>query len=577
MKLAFLFRKYHKWLALLIGIQALIWCVSGVYMTVVHIDIVRGNHLVKTSQPEDLSKLSGKIIDLPELKAVDRVSSAYLTAVNGRPVYIIENHRKRIRIDATTGDPLPDVDERFIRDQALRLFTGDANIESVNLLESYPRELGGRVSPIWRVQFDDWLASTLYFLPDTGELRSKRSDLWRVFDFFWMLHIMDYETREEVNHNLLRIAASIGLVLSLSGIVMLFYSFKHDHTNQSNLVSKFKTVHKWIGLVLGVQLVIWMASGLMFSLLSQKEVSGRYLLNSSQNYDLDFSQVSFQSVLDNGRGLSSIKSYQLAGQKLLIVESIDGSKKIVDAKQNSIQRITEETARQIATSRFSGNQVIKSVFLETTKTTENRKFKLPLWRVNFSDEQNSSLYLSAETGQVFGAKTDTWRLFDIFWMLHIMDYSERDDMNNALVIFVALTTLFMASAGFVLLFYVFSARDFVWLKLNKKVHLLAKDFNGHQLEIETENNANLYQVLSSQQIELESVCGGGGTCGKCRIKIGPSADVSEADKNYLTEFEILQGIRLACQFSITKPLEVEIPDYTEIPMKTSQEAFSKQS
>ena len=110
-----------------------------------------------------------------------------------------------------------------------------------------------------------------------------------------------------------------------------------------------------------------------------------------QNYDFDFSQVSFKSVLDNGQGISSIKSYQLAGQKLLIVESIDGSKKIVDIKRNFIQRITEEKARRIATSRFAGNQTIKSVFLESTKTTENRKFKLPLWRVNFSDEQNREI------------------------------------------------------------------------------------------------------------------------------------------------------------------------------------------
>ena len=52
MKLAFLLRKYHKWLALLVGIQVLIWCISGLYMTAVHIDFIQGNHLVKPAPSE---------------------------------------------------------------------------------------------------------------------------------------------------------------------------------------------------------------------------------------------------------------------------------------------------------------------------------------------------------------------------------------------------------------------------------------------------------------------------------------------------------------------------------------------
>ncbi|MCW8999519.1 MAG: hypothetical protein OQK04_12495, partial [Kangiellaceae bacterium] len=250
MKLAFYLRKYHKWLALIVGIQALIWCASGVYMTVVHIDIVRGEHLVKSSKPLDLSKFKNQIKDLPELTDIGRVNSAYLTADGEQPVYIVETRNETKRIDAITGSILPAIDEAFIRKLATQSYAGDANIEAIKLLDEYPRELGGRNSPIWQVQFDDWLESTLYFLPDTGQLRSKRSDLWRVFDFLWMLHIMDYETREEVNHNLLRIAASIGLLLSLTGIGMLFYSFKHNQIRQPNITSKLKIVHKWTGLIL---------------------------------------------------------------------------------------------------------------------------------------------------------------------------------------------------------------------------------------------------------------------------------------------------------------------------------------
>ncbi len=40
-----------------------------------------------------------------------------------------------------------------------------------------------------------------------------------------MFHIMDYENRTDFNNNLLRLAALIGLGMSLSGVWLLFYSF----------------------------------------------------------------------------------------------------------------------------------------------------------------------------------------------------------------------------------------------------------------------------------------------------------------------------------------------------------------
>ena len=66
----------------------------------------------------------------------------------------------------------------------------------------------------------------MYFSPDTGELLARRHNLWRGFDFLWMLHIMDYETRDDVNNLLLRAASVTGLLFALAGIWLLFYSFR---------------------------------------------------------------------------------------------------------------------------------------------------------------------------------------------------------------------------------------------------------------------------------------------------------------------------------------------------------------
>lgn len=89
-----------------------------------------------------------------------------------------------------------------------------------------PQEVAKRPVPMWAVRFDDRSNTTLYFSPDTGDLLARRHDLWRWFDFLWMFHIMDYDTRDDVNNNLLRVAAGTGLVFALSGAWLVFYSFR---------------------------------------------------------------------------------------------------------------------------------------------------------------------------------------------------------------------------------------------------------------------------------------------------------------------------------------------------------------
>jgi hypothetical protein len=54
---------------------------------------------------------------------------------------------------------------------------------------------------------------------------SRRHELWRIFDFVWMLHIMDYDERENVNNLLLRGMTLLALTTSLSGAWLLFFAF----------------------------------------------------------------------------------------------------------------------------------------------------------------------------------------------------------------------------------------------------------------------------------------------------------------------------------------------------------------
>ncbi len=73
--------------------------------------------------------------------------------------------------------------------------------------------------------------------------------------------------------------------------------------------------------------------------------------------------------------------------------------------------------------------------------------------------------------------------------------------------------------------------------------------------------ANGLEALTENGIGVKSVCGGKGTCGKCRIIILNQKDIplNAQEKKVLTGDEIKKGVRLACQQTFSSDLDIYIP------------------
>jgi len=224
MKPAFWARRAHKWIALVVGVQALLWMLSGLYMTAISIDIIHGDHLAHAGA-KPLSPVAS-LIDPNTLAGQYPAMTAFrLKRLLDREVYEVQQPGAVTLVDARSGARASPLDEAAARLLAASLYHGKAPIETVELIREAPQEVATRPVPMWRVSFADSNETTLYLSPHTGELLAKRHDLWRWFDFLWMLHIMDYEERTDSNNMLLRIASSMGVVFALSGLWLLFYSF----------------------------------------------------------------------------------------------------------------------------------------------------------------------------------------------------------------------------------------------------------------------------------------------------------------------------------------------------------------
>lgn len=224
MKPAFWARRAHKWIGLVVGVQALLWMISGVYMTVVPLDIIHGDHLAHShSEP-----LAADAPRLPQDKLMalhPGITALKVKRLLDREVYEIHQDGRAALIDTRTGDRITPLERTTVVALAKAVYQGQAEVTGAEWLTRAPREVQTRPVPMWAVRFDDRGQTTLYFSPDTGELLARRHDLWRWFDFLWMFHIMDYEKRTDVNNTLLRVAAAIGVLFALSGVWLLFYSF----------------------------------------------------------------------------------------------------------------------------------------------------------------------------------------------------------------------------------------------------------------------------------------------------------------------------------------------------------------
>jgi len=216
-------RKTHKWLGLFVGIQVVVWSLSGLYMTSVHIDIIHGDHLVRASPERSVDPAF--LADPVRLAAAARATSIRLAWIGQRPVYVAKGKAGELAFDARTGAAVAPPGEDAIRKLAKSYYTGNEPIASAKLITDIPGEIRGRAPPLWRVEFDHWNKPTFYLSPVTGELLTRRHELWRIFDFVWMLHIMDYDERENVNNTLLRIFTWGAVLMALSGAWLLLYSF----------------------------------------------------------------------------------------------------------------------------------------------------------------------------------------------------------------------------------------------------------------------------------------------------------------------------------------------------------------
>jgi len=89
------------------------------------------------------------------------------------------------------------------------------------------------------------------------------------------------------------------------------------------------------------------------------------------------------------------------------------------------------------------------------------------------------------------------------------------------------------------------------------VHIRVND----ERDIKTSNGKKLLGALADAGIFVPSACGGGGTCGQCKVKVlKGGGELLPTEAALITKKQAEEGERLACQVTVFEDMEVQVPD-----------------
>ncbi len=221
-------RRIHKWVGLIIGLQFLLWAISGTAMALLDMDEVAGGEIAgqqmpalsvgPAAWPRIQRALAGQPVTKVSLQPLPWGQALQVTTASGG-----------VRLfSPADGAPL-EIGRREAKLIAASAHPEGAAVVRVAPLHELTLAVREHELPIWQVNFRDDRHSSYYVSGTTGAILERRNDSWRLWDFFWMLHNMDYAKRTSFNHPLIITVGFAMAWLAVTGFWLLFRTmWRHD-------------------------------------------------------------------------------------------------------------------------------------------------------------------------------------------------------------------------------------------------------------------------------------------------------------------------------------------------------------
>ena len=214
-----------------------------------------------------------------------------------------------------------------------------------------------------------------------------------------------------------------------------------------------RTFHKYLSLAISVQLLLWTISGIYFAFNKIELIRGEQYILEQENTVVDLKEFTASLDAKNVNILRRLDEWVL---------KVDEGSNIyyVDLQGNELKSLNTEEAKQIVRNKTSLFP-LEAVKIESpSRGSEFRGRNLPLFKVSTQSNEEVNVYVDAVSGEVTAIRSDSWRTWDFLWGTHIMDYSERENIDNLLLKIFSVLALISALSGIVLFFSGLNLRNF---------------------------------------------------------------------------------------------------------------------
>jgi hypothetical protein len=206
-------------------------------------------------------------------------------------------------------------------------------------------------------------------------------------------------------------------------------------------------IHRWLGWLVGLQVLVWVTGGVLFSLLPfQAWVKGGATVEpptaTLRAQDLARMVPALQELARDDAVIGLAVLSTPGGPGLRMSFAGGRSPVIVLSDGSPLPEPNAAQVRRFAVGLYRGAAPVTSVErlasvppqLGIVAETGGRG---DLWRVQFGDSLGTRIYLKGSTGEFVAVRNEAWVWYDFFWRLHIMDYAGGEDFNGTLGLVLA--------------------------------------------------------------------------------------------------------------------------------------------
>ena len=210
-----------------------------------------------------------------------------------------------------------------------------------------------------------------------------------------------------------------------------------------------RNTHKYLSFFISLQLLLWTISGIFFAFNKIELVRGeQYRL--TQNFPINFDEIKFSRS-----DVQQVKAINRLGKTIFVVS---GSKGIeyLDTLGSSLNKLNKDEVFEIVRASSTLKPIGLEEITESSKGSEFRGRDLPLYKVTSLNDKDKkiNLYINVFSGEITAVRSLQWRIWDLMWGFHIMDWQTRDKINNIFLKIFSILALVSSISGILLFFRV---------------------------------------------------------------------------------------------------------------------------